>query len=138
MQDTKEIELARWLDKLATGCGLTALGRVQNGVLTSGEGWCMSLDGDRLLDEKTDLLGRRTENREAFYTLRLRLVLMEGDPAGLETELGTLLNALIRTPPPAPVLRLLPEDRIHKTPGDDGLWEVRLGLRARYIQILEP
>ena len=138
MQDTKETKLARWLDKLAAGCGLTALGRVQNSVLTSGEGWCLSLDGDRLMGEKTDLLGRRTENREAFYTLRMRLVLMEENPAGLESELGALLNALICTPPPAPLLRLLPEDRMHKTPGDDGLWEIRLGLRARYTQILEP
>lgn len=129
--------MALWVQQAAADLGFGELSLEEAGP---GEGWALESEGDHIEAEKTDLLGRRHQVREARFLLRLRLAQPEGDKASIRQNGERLLllwRRLDAAAPPAGFDKLLVSGKYQKTRTEQGILEVKMGLLARYTMVID-
>lgn len=129
---------ARWAEQLGAPLGLGPLALEEAGP---GEGWALETAGERILTEKTDLLGRRHQTRETRFFLRLRLAQPEGDGESIRKNCELLLElwrALDAAPPPPGFDQIFVSGKYQKAVSEEGILQVKTGLLARYTILIDP
>ena len=130
--------VALWAETLGGPLGFGPLALEEAGP---GEGWTLESEGESIQTEKTDLLGRRRQKREARFWLRLRLSQPEGDKQSIlknSERLLLLWRALDAAEPPQGFDRILVSGKYQKTVTEEGILQVKMGLLAQYTSLIDP
>lgn len=145
--------LASWLEEILTLAGSEPSGQPLMGLtplqieqMSQRPGAGLSLLKDVAVGEKQDVTGTLRQRRQLSCLLRLRLAALEADLPAAENAaraVCALCEAIDRKGITQPA-DLGQEPRIKctaaqgKSPGDDGLWEYRLGILAGYTVTIQP